>query len=109
MTDTRYTLSSRMRLQRQADFRAVYATQIRQKEGPLAVWARPNGLDHLRLGLAISRRVGNACVRNRIKRMLRETFRHLQHDWPRGYDVVIRVERHRPLTLADYRRHFVGR
>lgn len=41
--------------------------------------AAPNGLDHPRLGLAISRKVSPRAVqRNRIKRLIRECFRHLQ-------------------------------
>ena len=45
-----------------------------------------------------------AVRRNRIKRLLRESFRYLQHDLPTGYDLVIAVRRHDPLGLADYQR-----
>ena len=57
------------------------------------------------MGLAISRRAGNAVVRNRIRRRLREAFRLLQHDLlpaGRGYDLVIGVRRHEPKTSAQY-------
>jgi ribonuclease P protein component len=54
--------------------------------------------------MAVSRRVGNAVVRNRIRRRIREAFRHIQHDWPAGYDVVISVRPHHPLPMAAYRR-----
>ncbi|MCP4514913.1 MAG: ribonuclease P protein component [Delftia sp.] len=44
---------------------------------------RPNGLGEARLGLAISKRVSKRAVeRNRIKRLLRESFRRVRHQLP---------------------------
>ncbi len=42
-----------------------------------------------RLGVTVSRRVGKAVKRNRVKRLLREFFRLHKHLLPQGYDVVI--------------------
>lgn len=41
--------------------------------------------EHARLGMIVSRRVGNAVVRNRIKRCVREWFRTSYDDCPNGY------------------------
>jgi len=49
----------------------------------------PNGLPYCRLGLAVSRKVGNAVVRNKIKRRLREIFRKQLKDRPLQYDFVV--------------------
>jgi len=92
------------RLRSKLDFSAVFDAGIRQSRGPLTVLARPNDLPHPRLGLSLSRRVGNAVRRNRIKRLLREAFRLMQHDLPRGYDIVVIVRPHEPLILAEYQR-----
>ena len=81
---------------------AVYESKARVNTGPLLVHGLPNDLPYPRLGLAISRRIGKAVTRNAIKRRLREAFRLMQHDLPRGYDVVISVRAHEPMKLAAY-------
>jgi ribonuclease P protein component len=44
-----------------------------------------------RLGITASRRVGNAVVRNRAKRLVREAFRATRELWPTGADIVVIV------------------
>lgn len=100
----RLTFRARNRLSLSRDYQAVYGAKVRKTRGPLTVFARPNGKNWARLGLSVGRRVGGAVVRNRIKRLLREAFRHLQHDLPVGYDFVVNVRAHDPLALADYQR-----
>jgi ribonuclease P protein component len=89
MTEKRATFPKTHRLSGKDSFSAVYDARVREARGPLTVYAKPNALPHARLGLSISRRVGTAPRRNRIKRLLRESFRFLQHDIPRGYDLIV--------------------
>lgn len=98
----RNRLPRRMRLSRNRDFRLVFEARTRASVDPLLVYARPNALPHPRLGLSISRRVGNAVLRNRIKRLIREAFRQMQHDLPGAYDYVVVVRRHDLLRLPEY-------
>ena len=55
----------------------------------LTVFAAPNDLGLLRVGLSVSRKHGNAVVRNRIKRRLREAFRQSLLQLPVGLDLVL--------------------
>ena len=98
--------SHHLRLPREFD--TVYAAKTRESRGPLTIFALPNDLGHPRLGMSVSRKVGIAVRRNRIRRLLREAFRLMQHDFPRGYDLVIVVRPHEPLMLADYQKALSG-
>ena len=100
--ERRRTFPKSHRLSNRDDFTAVYEAKVRESRGPLTVYARPNGLPHPRLGLSTSRKVGTAPRRNRIRRLLREAFRHLRHELPPGYDLLVVVRPHEPLTLAEY-------
>jgi len=96
--------SKSLRLRTRADFSAVYDARTRETRGPLVIYARPNQLGHPRLGLSTSRKVGTAVRRNRIRRLIREAFRHLQHDLPSGYDLLVVIRAHEPLALGEYQK-----
>jgi ribonuclease P protein component len=104
MAERRHTFPKSHRLGGRYEFSAVFDHKTRESRGPLTIYARSNELGHCRLGISISRKVGTAVRRNRIKRLLRESFRLMQHDLPVGYDLVIVVRPHEPLMLPDYQR-----
>ncbi|MDB5295043.1 MAG: ribonuclease protein component [Phycisphaerales bacterium] len=104
----RYNLPKKLHLRASKAFDAVYAARTRESRGPLTIYAMPNGLPHGRLGMSVGRKVGTAVRRNRIRRLVRESFRLMQHDFPAGYDLVVVVRPHRPLGLADYQRLLSG-
>ena len=53
------------------------------------VISKENEKGQNRLGITVSAKVGNAIVRNRVKRLLREFFRRHQSQSPRRQDIVI--------------------
>ena len=77
------------RVRRAGDFAALRQASGRLGGRCFSVRWRPNGLDHARLGLAISKRVSKRAVeRNRIKRLVRESFRRARLDLP-PIDLVV--------------------
>ncbi|HEX8912965.1 MAG TPA: ribonuclease P protein component [Humisphaera sp.] len=108
MAERRHNLPKKLHLRSKKDFDAVFDARTKESRGPLSVHARPNGLAFPRLGMSVSRKVGNAVKRNRIRRLIREAFRLMQHDWPAGYDLVTVVRPHGPLPLAEYQRILAG-
>jgi ribonuclease P protein component len=83
-------LSRSMRIQQTREFRALRLEGSRLSSGCLlANWkASPPGA-HARLGVVTSRRVGRAHVRNRARRLLRESFRLHQHELTQPVDMVL--------------------
>jgi ribonuclease P protein component len=100
--DDRYSFTRDRRLTEAKQFDEVFAARRRFTCGNLQVYARPNGTDRARLGLAINRKAsGTAVLRNRLKRQARETFRQMEPPLD-GIDVIVSVGR--PLTPAAQRR-----
>lgn len=75
------------RLRRSQDFASTMRTGRRARHALLVAVARRTHGPTTRLGLAVSRRIGGAVVRNRVKRQLRMIVR--AQAWRCGYDVVI--------------------
>jgi ribonuclease P protein component len=88
-------------------FAAVYDARVKSTGGPLVFFSRPNGLSISRIGLSVSRKVGTAPHRNRIKRRLREAFRLSRAVLPCGFDLVIVVRPHKPLSVVEYQARLV--
>jgi ribonuclease P protein component len=79
------------RILRSADFRTVYDHGTRVS-GPLfAAFCKPRESDGtgVRIGLTVSKKLGDAVVRNRIKRRLREAFRLHRAEWNLDFDIVL--------------------
>ncbi len=85
----KYGFSKNKRLTKNSEFKRVIEQKIRFSDGFLILFAAENSLEIPRLGVAVSKRFGNAVVRNRLKRLLREVFRQKQIEIPSGFDYVL--------------------
>jgi ribonuclease P protein component len=97
-----YAFGPKNRLSGRVAFAAVFDARTKASRGSLTVYAKPNSLPRCRWGLSVPRRVGTAVKRNRVKRLMRESIRHIQHEVPSGYDIVIVVRPHEFLKLPEY-------
>lgn len=75
-------------------FRALYGRGKSKAGRFMVVYCQKNRLGKLnRLGLTVSKKLGKAVTRNRIRRRLREAYRLNEHGFKSGFDIVI-VARH---------------
>jgi ribonuclease P protein component len=83
------------RLRSTRDFQRVGAAGVRAVSPNFVVLVSPRRGpgEGTRLGITVTRRVGNAVVRNRIKRRVRETFRRRRGELGRAVDVVVIARR----------------
>jgi ribonuclease P protein component len=75
------------RIRRRPEFLLVYEHGQRVRARLMTVIARRTDRETSRLGIAATRKLGDAVVRNRAKRLVREVFRHT--DVPAGLDIVV--------------------
>ena len=95
-----FSFSRRFRLRTPAEFDRVYRAKVFAADDVLVMNACASGLNHPRLGLSVSKKVGNAVIRNRWKRLIREAFRLSRADLPGGIDLVVRPQKEAVPELA---------
>jgi ribonuclease P protein component len=88
-TQRRLRFGAELRLRSKLQFDALYASGRRIDDRFFGLRVKPNGLGHPRIGLAVAvKTAGNGVARNRLRRLVRESFRLAQHALP-AVDIVV--------------------
>ncbi|MBI2992916.1 MAG: ribonuclease P protein component [Gammaproteobacteria bacterium] len=93
MIDRAGRFPANSKLTKPSEFQLAFKSRERSADGVFLVLARRNSLDRARLGCAFSKRwLARAVARNRLKRLVRESFREHYQEL-RGLDVVVAAQR----------------
>ena len=76
-------------LKKNQDFQNVYKKGKLNANKYLVMFIVENNLDRNRIGISVSKKVGNSVVRHRIARLLRESFRLNDEKFHSGWDMVV--------------------
>ena len=91
-------MAKRLALTRRAQYLAVYKSGKAVADNMLVIKTLSNDLEVSRIGFSVTKALGKATARNRIKRLLKENVRLLDID--KGWDIVF-IARH-DIVTADY-------
>ena len=105
LSDQPLRFPQKNRLNKSSDYQEVFKSTCRSTDSNFIILVKRNKLSFARLGLAISRkRIQSAVGRNKVKRMIRESFRHNKTDL-KGLDVVVIAKKN--INYQD--RHVIGK
>ena len=76
-------------LKKNRDFQLVYKKGTFYVNKYLVMYARENQLGKNRIGISVSKKVGNSVVRHRLCRLVRESYRLHEDVFRRGFDIVV--------------------
>jgi len=76
-------------LKKNKDFKIVYKEGTSYANKYLIMYKRSNGSDRNRIGISVSKKVGNSVVRHRISRLIRESYRLQEERFLKGLDIIV--------------------
>ena len=76
-------------IKKNKDFQIAYKNGTSHATGALVMYIIENGLDHNRIGISCSKKIGNSVVRHTFARKMREIFRLNDNIVKKGLDIVI--------------------
>lgn len=76
-------------LKKNRDFQSVYRKGKSYGNKYLVMYLLPNQTESNRIGISVSKKVGNSIVRHHLTRLIRESYRLHEENFQRGYDIVV--------------------
>ena len=93
MTEGRRNFPKSERLRKRREYKLLFDRGRRFSSPYLILFCRAGRKPHARIGITASRKVGTAVVRNRVKRLIREYYRHHKDFFAAGYDYSLVVKK----------------
>lgn len=81
-------MEKKYRLRKNIEFKRVYNGGKNFWNRNLILYIKKNKLEESRLGITITKKIGNAVVRNKIRRRIKELYRLNMHRFKNGYDLI---------------------
>lgn len=75
-------------LKKSSDFKEVYRCRDSKANDLLIMYKKNNNTSDNRVGISVSKKVGNSVVRHRLKRQMKEIVRFHENKLQHGYDIV---------------------
>lgn len=83
-------MKKKFRVKAEKDFRAIFKQKLSKANRQFVLYyLHKEHQQHLRVGLSISKKLGNAVERNQIKRKIRRAFHELEGNFKPDYDIII--------------------
>jgi ribonuclease P protein component len=92
----RFSFPKTKRLVSNRQFKTVMARGLRASNGVITLFMAENDCGFARLGVSVSRHCGGAVLRNRLKRLARETFRQCRNRIPQQFDYLLMISGKQP-------------
>ena len=90
-------------LKKNRDFQLVYKQGTSFANRFLVMYVKKNQLGRNRIGISVSKKVGNSVVRHHLARLIRESYRLHEEEFQCGMDVVV-IARRRPARSTGWKR-----
>lgn len=81
-------MSTILKIRKNREYKKVYTSGRYYVEAFLVMYIMKNFSEHNKVGFSVSKKVGKAVVRNRIKRIMKENYRLISGDLKKGHDII---------------------
>ncbi|SDY34463.1 MULTISPECIES: ribonuclease P protein component [Salimicrobium] len=88
------------RIKKNKEFQTVFKKGKSFANRQLVLYYYKKDQPHFRIGLSVSKRIGNAVMRNKVKRYLRQAFQEMEEDLHQEYDYVVIARK--PVNTMEY-------
>lgn len=96
-------LKKAYRIKRNKEFQDIFRTGTSFANRELVIYFRKKEKQaHIRVGISVGKKLGNAVTRNRIKRYIRECLNHLDDKIKEEYDIIV-IARNQAVHLSFHR------